>query len=440
MIAFVRFGGAPVVVGRCVVGVEGNGAIVVIGGAVVIAFVRFGKATIVVGHCVAGVEGDGAVVVGDGIVIFAHIDICTTAIAVGEARWVEVERFREGDNRALVIAIHEIRKTGEQMLESVLVGFRVANEAVEVIIDRFSRNPMRFTQVFQYRGLEATRDDNNIILVNFDVAQRWPDEYAFLRDDTVDRATGYVDMGFHIPIPFQKNNPAVLGMPAVAGKKEGNMIICGKVNQIGFAAIMLEFGQDREVVAFKSKAPRILQSTRLNTVDVKSGRKLYRKIPVKARRDSFVPFGLSPIYVVSNGGFLRQLADDLQDIVQVFVVREIGVISVHRLHLRHYNWGGGGTLTPSAFRVPPPYELGVVAPGFGLPPFGTQSAGPRLTPTVNGQPPAGTSPLVFALPTRRVVGNPAVGDLAPHPISAVVGVASHNCISNQAVSRLVLRS
>ena len=196
---------------------------------------------------------------------------------------------------------------------------------------------MRFTQVLQYRELEATRYDNNIILVNFDVAQWRHDEYAFLRDDTVDRAARPMDMGFHVPIPFQENNPAVSVMATVAGKKEGNMTICGEVNQVGFAAIVLELGQDHEVVALRSKEPRLLQqSVRLKIVGVKSGRRFYRKSPVKARRDLLVPFGLSPIYVVSNGGFLCQLADDLQDIVQVFVVREIGTIRVHRLHLRHY--------------------------------------------------------------------------------------------------------
>lgn len=212
---------------------------------------------------------------------------------------------------------------------------------MQVVIDRFSKNPMRFTQVVQYRKLEVVRDDNNIIRVNLDVARRRPDEYAFLRDDTVDRAARPVDMGLHIPISFQENNPAVLGMLAVAGKKEGNKIICGEINQVGFTGIMLEIGQYRKLVAFKGKAPRFFQSAYLNIVDVRSGWRFYWKIPVKARRYLFVPFGLASIYVVRNGGFLRQIVDNSQDIVQIFMVREIIATSVHRLHLRHYNWGGG---------------------------------------------------------------------------------------------------
>ena len=116
VIAFVRFGSATVVIGRCVVGVEGNGAGAIGNGAVVIAFATFGNATVVVGTSVVGVDGDDVVVVSDGIVIFACIDICITAISISETSRVEVERFREGVNRASVITIQEIRMSGEKML------------------------------------------------------------------------------------------------------------------------------------------------------------------------------------------------------------------------------------------------------------------------------------------------------------------------------------
>ena len=72
-IALARFDSAPHMVGRCVIRVEGDGAVEIGNGTVNIAIAPFGNAPVAVGHCVIGVEGDGAVVIGDGSVVVAGI-------------------------------------------------------------------------------------------------------------------------------------------------------------------------------------------------------------------------------------------------------------------------------------------------------------------------------------------------------------------------------